>query len=138
MEHVNWDFCNASILGATKIECGGLCMLCFKKENKGLSPSQLASIKDRGLSDIFDKWNKLVRQGVPNIRNPVVSQKFHQSVPIVYSSVNGCFRSKNTKFDKNSILNLLTELKALGNKELEVYIGKVEAFILELIRATKS
>ncbi|TQV88274.1 hypothetical protein [Aliikangiella coralliicola] len=108
------------------------------KINNGFKPGQIEAFKRRGLGELVEKWIDLVRQGQPNIRNPSVINKGKEVIPVVYSAVEGYFRSENKKFDGEYILRLLKELKSLPEDELQHYISKVEMFIIELNRAAKS
>ena len=106
--------------------------------NNGFKPGQIESFKRRGLSELVEKWIVLVRKGQPNIRNPLIADRGKEVIPIVYSAVEGYFRSENKKYDGEYILRLLRELKSLQDDELQQYVTKVEVFIMELNRATKS
>ena len=138
LERTNCDSCKASILESTKIRCNGLCAPCYMKANKGFKAGQIESFKKRGLSELVEKWIELVRLGQPNIRNPLIADKDKEVIPVVYSAVEGYFRSEAKKFDGEYILNLLKELKLLPDDELKQYVSKVEEFIMELKRAVKS
>ncbi|MCW9016549.1 MAG: hypothetical protein OQJ89_06280 [Kangiellaceae bacterium] len=105
--------------------------------NNGFKPGQVESFKKRGLSELVEKWIDLVRQGQPNIRNPLIANKGKEVIPVVYSAVEGYFRSDNKKYDGEHILRLLREMKLLEDEELQEYVSKVEAFIMELNRAAK-
>ncbi|VAW78940.1 hypothetical protein MNBD_GAMMA12-3236 [hydrothermal vent metagenome] len=108
------------------------------KSNHGFRPSELEAIRERGLSEQLHQWNDIVRRGIPKIRNPSISQRLNQSIPIVYSSVTAYFRSRDMTLEGNSILKLLTEFKSISDSGLEQYISKIEFFMLGLISATKS
>lgn len=137
-ERTNCNSCNASILETTKIRCEGLCAPCYMAINNGFKPGQVELFKRRGLSELVEKWIDLVRQGQPNIRNPLIANKGKEVIPVVYSAVEGFFRSDNKKYDGEHILRLLREMKLLQDEELQEYVSKVEAFIMELNRAAKS
>ena len=137
-KRTNCDSCNASILEKTKTRCEGLCAPCYMIINNGFKPGQIESFKRRGLSELVEKWIVLVRKGQPNIRNPLIADRGKEVIPIVYSAVEGYFRSENKKYDGEYILRLLRELKSLQDDELQQYVTKVEVFIMELNRATKS
>lgn len=137
-ERTNCDSCYASILKTTKNRSNGLCAPCYMKVNNGFKPGQIESLKKRGLSEIVEDWGELVRQGQPNIRNPLIANKGQEVIPVVYSEVEGYFASENKKFDGENILSLLKELKLLPDNELKQYVSKVEAFIRKLSRAAKS
>jgi hypothetical protein len=108
------------------------------KANNGFKAGQIESFKKRGLSELVEKWVELTRQGQPNIRNPLIADKGKEVIPVVYSAVEGYFRSEEKSFDGEYILNLLKELKLLPDNELQQYVSKVEVFIMELNRAAKS
>lgn len=112
-------------------------MPCYMKINGGFKSGQIESFERRGLSEIVEKWIELVRQGQPNIRNPLIADKGGEVIPVVYSAVEGYFKSENKNFDGEHILKLLKELKLLHHKELRQYVSKVEVFIMELNRAAK-
>jgi len=137
-EKTNCNKCNVSIADKTKIKCEGLCMPCYMQGNYGFKPSQIESIKRRGLTEIAIKWTNLVHQGIPNIRNPLIATKAQKAIPMVYSAVNSYLHSETKKFDGNSILKSLTELRSLPNDELHEYLSEVERFIMELKRTAKS
>ncbi len=130
--------CGSVVLEVTKIRCSGLCMLCFKKRNNGFSPSALESIKERGLAELFSQWNEIVRKGVPNVRNPLISQKLIANGPVINSTIIGSFSSREAKFDRNKVLALLNELKSISGGELEQYLSEIETFVVEFSRVMKS
>ena len=137
-ERTTCDSCNASILETTKIRYEGLCAPCYMTINNGFRAGQIDSFKRRGLSQLVEKWIELIRQGQPNIRNPLIANKAREVIPVVYSAVEGYFRSEYKKYDGEYILRLLRELKLLQDNELQQYVSKVEVFIMELNRAAKS
>ena len=63
----NCDICSACIATKTKIDCEGFCMPCYMQNNYGFKPSQIKSIKRRGLYKVAVNWSNLVSQGQPNI-----------------------------------------------------------------------
>ena len=137
-DRTHCDSCKSSILESTKIRCKGLCAPCYMKVNNGFKAGQIESFKKRGLTELVEKWIELVRHGQPNIRNPLIADKGKEVIPVVYSAVEGYFRSENKKYDGEYILRLLRELKLLQDDELQQYVSKVEVFIMELNRTAKS
>ena len=128
------DSCDSLVLESTKTKCGGCCMRCYMTKNHGFRPSEIDSIKERGLLEKFNQWNDLVRQGVPNVRNPLISEQLNQCVSEVYQSVVEYFRSNVVSYDDNNILKVLAEPKSTSNGEVNQYAVIVEGFILGLIR----
>jgi len=112
-------------------------MPCFMKNNHGFKPSQIKLIKKRGLNKLAIKWAEIVRQGTPNIRNPLISTKANEVISIIYSGVNRFLRFENEKFDSEKILKLLDELKSMSEEKLQQYISKIEKFIIALNREKK-
>lgn len=129
--------CDVSILEKTRDECGGLCMPCFMRLNNGFKPSQIKSIESRGLSNIAEKWVSLLRQGRPNIRNPIISSMGLDAFPIVHNAIDDYIRAKTDTFESDKVLTILKELKLLPDEELKQYISSVEEFVVELIRVSK-
>lgn len=132
-DKVKCDLCDSLVLESTKAKCGGYCMRCYMKNNHGFRPLEIDSIKERGLMEKFDQWNNLVREGVPNVRNPLIYEQLNQSVSVLYQSVVSYFRSNVVRYDGNNILKVLAELKSTSNDDVDKYVAKVEGFILGLI-----
>ncbi len=113
-------------------------MPCFMNNHHGFRPAELDSIRARGLINLARQWSELDRLGRPNIRNPVLATKLNQTFSTVHQSVVSYFRSEDTRFESDKVLSLLSELRQEANDELNRYASRLESFVIELARATKS
>ncbi len=136
---VNCSKCDSQFLESTSSASGGLCMPCFMGLNDGLRPTELNSLKDRGLLEFFDRWNAFVKKGVPKVkRNRKNLDKLSHYLPVINASVSGYLRFGKGHFNGEQNLNFLAELKEGSEGELLVFLTEAESLNSELINATKT
>ena len=130
--------CDVLILKNTFSLSGGFCIPCFMKLNNGLKPSQLSSLKERDLFELFLKWDSFVKKGVPQIkRNRKTLDKLNRYLPLINTSISNYFRFGKGHFDGDRNSKYLIELKAESEGELLEFLREVEKFNIEITRLSK-
>ena len=136
---LNCRNCNASILTSTFENCSGLCMPCFKRENGGLRPVELASVKARGLYGYFQRWNAFVLEGVPKIKSHRrIVDELNHFLPLISASVSGYLRFGQGAYDGTDCEKFLNRLKSQCDGELLEFLAELDRFNNELVNATKT
>ena len=132
---VQCDSCRSHILVSTKLNGGGLCTPCFKESNFGFRPSEMSSLRERGLIDFAIEWKKIIRSGKPNERNPLKAAKLNKGYSEIYLYFEDYFLTENSKLRGNEILRILSDLKPMATAEIEQLISNVESFTVRLIES---
>ena len=126
--------CKSSILESTKLRSNGFCTPCFMELNYGFRPSEVDSLKERGLIELGIEWKKIIRSGKPNERNPFKAEELNKGYSEIYLHLEDYFLSKNAKLKGNEILRVITELKPIANSEIKQLISKVESLTIKLMK----
>lgn len=103
--------------------------------NYGFRPSEMESLKERGLTELAIEWKKIISLGKPNERNPLKAQKLNQGYSEIYLYLEDYFISAKSELKGNEILKIMSELKPMANAEVDQLISKVESFTLKLMKS---
>jgi hypothetical protein len=135
---VNCGKCDVLILRSTLDKTVGFCMPCFMELNDGLRPVELNALKEKGLFELFNRWNSFVKKGVPKIkRNRNIIDKLNHYLPVINASISGYLRFGKGSFDGYKNSELLAELKKSCEGELHEFLAELERFNNELASTIK-
>ena len=134
-DKVQCGSCKSSILESTKLRSNGFCTPCFMELNYGFRPSEVDSLKERGLIELAIEWKKIIRSGKPNERNPLKAEKLNKGYSEIYLYLEDYFLSNNSKLRGNEILNIMIELEPIANSEIKNLISKVKSLTMKLMKA---
>ncbi len=129
--------CGAVALQSTFAECGGLCMQCFMKRNYGYRPSELASLRARGLEHYFERWRRFENKRIPFSWFHAPDPKTTHYVPLIQASISGYLRFGEGNFDAGPNIKFLVELKLSSKGKLNAYILELEELVQDLTDLTK-
>lgn len=129
---MNCYSCGAKALEQTLEACSGVCMKCFKVQNFGFSPSDIADVEARELTSALELWFSLKRGGIPNLRNPNHRRLLSETAGMFLRAVEGYLKPSRVDLNVSELSNALECLNGIPDKDTQQLVVDAQELIEKL------